>query len=86
MTHTSSLLASLLLWITPGEWMATAADYQPYSPTASAAEVSAPLFVVLAYSLIWLVLLGFVVSVWWRQRRVAQELVQLRRQLQRGEP
>lgn len=59
-------------------------DYQPYKPPASAEQVSAPLFVVLAYSLIWIVLLGFVVSVWRRQDRVMVELEQLERQI-RGE-
>jgi len=59
-------------------------DYQPYAPAPAAEQVSAPLFVVVAYSLIWLVLLGFVVSVWLRQRSIGLELEQLRRQLDQG--
>jgi CcmD family protein len=58
-----------------------AADYQPYTPPESG-EVPAPLYVVLAYSAIWLVLLVFVASVWLRQRRVELELKGLQRQLE----
>ncbi len=56
-------------------------DYQPYVPAAGAHEISAPLFVVLAYSAIWLVLLSFIISVWRRQRKVETDLDRLRRQL-----
>jgi CcmD family protein len=59
---------------------ASPADYQPYVPPA-AAEVSAPLYVVIAYSAIWLVLLLFVASVWRRQRRVEEEIAGLRQLL-----
>lgn len=55
--------------------------YQPYVATSSADQVSAPLFVVLAYSAIWLVLLLFVLSVWRRQQRVAAEMEQLKKKL-----
>ena len=59
---------------------AAPADYQPYVPPA-ASEVSAPLYVVIAYSAIWLVLLLFVISVWRRQRRVEEEIAGLRQLL-----
>jgi CcmD family protein len=59
---------------------APASDYQPYVPPEGG-EVPAPLFVVLAYSAIWLVLLVFVASVWLRQRHVELELKELQRQL-----
>ena len=55
-------------------------DYQPYQPSAE--TISAPLFVVVAYSAIWLVILLFVLSVFLRQRRVSAELAQMRRQLE----
>lgn len=59
-----------------------AADgFKPWKPPATE-QVSAPLFVVIAYSAIWLVVLVFVVSVWTRQRRVEQELQRLRAQLE----
>jgi CcmD family protein len=61
-----------------------AGDYQPYVP-GSAEQVSAPLFVVLAYSVIWIVVLLYVLSVWLRQRRVAAELTQVRRELELDE-
>lgn len=63
-------------------WAAPEADYQPYQAPASAEGVSAPLYVVLAYSAIWLVLLLFVASVWRRQRRVEAEIEQMRHQLE----
>ena len=49
-----------------------AAGFKPWTPKKE--QVSAPLFVVLAYSAIWLAVLAFVVSIWRRQRRVEQEL------------
>jgi CcmD family protein len=63
-------------------WAAPSGDYQPYQPPAAAESVSAPLYVVLAYSAIWLVLLLFVASVWRRQRRVEVEIEQMRHQLE----
>jgi CcmD family protein len=71
------LLASSTAAADPG------GDFQPYKPGAATEQVSAPLHVVLAYSLIWLVLLGFVASVWRRQRRVEAEIREMRRQLER---
>jgi len=59
-------------------WASRTEDYQPYQ---GAEQVSAPLLVVIAYSAIWLVLLGFVASVWRRQRQVQADLAQLERQL-----
>lgn len=53
--------------------------FQPWSPPEKE-QVSAPLFVVLAYSAIWLAVLAFVLSVWLRQRRLEQELAQLIRE------
>ena len=75
LTLTATLLEPVA-WADPG-------DYQPYSAAASGGQVSAPLFVVLAYSAIWLVLLGFVATVWLRQRRLEAELPELRRTLER---
>ena len=56
--------------------------FQPWRPPEKE-QVSAPLFVVLAYSAIWLAVLAFVISVWVRQRRVEQELAQLIREQQK---
>jgi CcmD family protein len=71
-------LAALLLhapaWAAEG-------DYQPYQPGSEQAAVSAPLFVVIAYSAIWLVVTGFLVMVWRKQREVERELERLSREL-----
>ncbi len=62
--------------------LAAAQDYKPFTPGAEdTGQVSAPLFVVLAYSLIWVVLLLFVASVYRRQKLVEQELEDLRKEL-----
>jgi heme exporter protein CcmD len=55
-------------------------DYKPYVPP-EAGTVSAPLFVLIAYAAIWLVLMIFLVSVWHRQRRVTEELHELEKRL-----
>ena len=60
---------------------APAGGYKPWTPP-NKEQVSAPLFVVLAYSAIWLAVLAFVFSVWTRQRRVERELAQLIREQQ----
>ncbi len=60
---------------------APAGDYKPWTPPKKE-QVSAPLFVVLAYSAIWLTMLAFVLSVWARQRRVERELAELIREQQ----
>lgn len=80
-TRLASLLCTLALLLVPSLALA-ADDYQPYAPGAAGEQVSAPMFVVIAYSLIWLVLLGFVFSVWRRQRLAEADLDQLRRQLE----
>jgi heme exporter protein CcmD len=64
-----------------GAGEAAGSGYERYAPPQAAASVSAPLYVVLAYSLIWLVLVAFVASVWRRQRQVEQELRQLEQRL-----
>lgn len=50
--------------------------FQPWDPSKKE-QVSAPLFVVISYSGIWLAVLAFVISVWMRQRRVEEELQQM---------
>lgn len=79
-----ALSVTLVLWIT-GRWAtaATEGDYRPYTSASTAEQVSAPLFVVIAYSAIWLLVLLFVMSVWLRQRRVEAELAQVRQQLEK---
>ena len=80
----SSRVLFLMFLLAPHRALAqagTGGGYQPYVPAAGAHEVSAPLFVVLAYSAIWLVLLSFIISVWRRQRKVEAELESLRQQL-----
>jgi CcmD family protein len=62
-------------------WADDPRGYQPYVATSATDPISAPLFVVLAYSAIWLVLLLFVLSVWRRQQRVEAEMEQLKKKL-----
>ncbi len=77
-------LLALALLLPAGIASAAEGDYQPYQPGASGEAVSAPLFVVIAYSAIWLVLVGFVVMVWRRQREVQRELERLAHELARS--
>jgi CcmD family protein len=70
-----SLIVTLLALAAP------AGDYKPYVPPAPS-ETSTPLFVIIAYSAIWLVLMFFVVSIWMRQRRVDEEIRALQRRLE----
>lgn len=51
-----------------------ALGYRPYVPQAAGADWTVPLFVIFAYSAIWLVVLIFVWSIWQRQRRLEQTL------------
>jgi CcmD family protein len=76
----AATLLTLLLLVPALAHGAGGDDYQPYQPSTE--TVSAPLFVVLAYSAIWLAILVFVLSVFLRQRRVSTELDQVRRQLE----
>jgi len=62
---------------------AWADDYVDYDPSTARPEVSAPLFVVLAYSAIWLCVVGFAVLIWRRQRRIDDQLAELERRLGR---
>ncbi len=77
------LAAALFALLAPAVALAQKAGeaYQPYAAGSQPAKVSAPLFVVLAYSAIWLVLLLFVASIWSRQRRVQREVARLQRRL-----
>ena len=62
--------------------LAAGQDFVPFTPgSGSEAQVSAPLYVVLAYSIIWVVLLAYVASVHKRQKVVEQELAELKREL-----
>jgi CcmD family protein len=81
--RTVALLLTLPLVVASRAALA-ADDYVPYNAGAGAEQVSAPLFVVIAYSVIWIALVGFVVSVWRRQRQLERELEILRQQLEGG--
>ena len=73
-------LTLLLLW--PLLSAATGDGFKPYVPPSEAGAISAPLFVLIAYAAIWVVLLVFLGSVWRRQRRVEEELRELQRRLE----
>jgi CcmD family protein len=77
----AAILLFLFLGRTATAWAAPVGDYQPYTPPAGSGQISAPLFVVIAYSCIWLVLLLFVVAVWRKQRKVEEEIDDLRGRL-----
>ena len=83
LARTVTLLLTLPFVVTSRAAFA-AEDYAPYNTGAAAEQVSAPLFVVIAYSVIWIALVGFVVSVWRRQRQLERELETLRQQLEGG--
>jgi|GEM_PF-4403639 CcmD family protein len=55
-------------------------EYEAFKPGMSQ-NVNVPLFVVIAYSVIWIVLLGLLVALWRRQGRLNAELEQLEAQL-----
>lgn len=80
----AALMSLSVLLLSTWAAAAAAGDYEPYTPPAQG-QVSAPLFVLLAYSAIWVLLLLFVLSVWQRQRRVEDEVARLRRQLERDD-
>jgi len=62
--------------------LAAGQDFEPFTPGgAETAQVSVPLYVTLAYSIIWLVLLVWVASVFMRQKAVQQELADLKQEL-----
>jgi heme exporter protein CcmD len=73
-------LTLLLLWPLLGA--ATGDGFKPYVAPSEAGAISAPLFVLIAYAAIWVVLLIFLGSVWRRQRRVEEELHELQRRLE----
>lgn len=51
-------------------------QFAPADPRTGAQEVSAPLVVSLAYGLIWLLTLGFVLAVWRRGRALSEEVAE----------
>jgi CcmD family protein len=76
-------VVSLLLWA--GQAAAESGpggDYEQYVPKADK-ETLAPLFVVISYSVIWLLLLAFALSLWLRQGRIDRQMKQLQHQLNR---
>ncbi len=74
------LLLAVMVLVAPVAALAAPGDYQPYTPPEGG-QVSAPLFVLIAYAAIWIVLLGFLASVWRRQRRVEEELAAIEKRL-----
>lgn len=74
-----SLFFFAALWL-PGA-LASADEYKDFDPSKATPTVSAPLFVVITYSAIWIVALLFVVLLWRRQRRVQEELEDVQRRL-----
>lgn len=80
MTHKlHALLATLCVVLAPA--LARADDYVDFDPTKAQKAVSAPLFVIIAYSAIWLAVLVFAVMLFRRQKAVADELAQAQSRL-----
>ena len=57
----------------------TGADYQDVDPSQQE-NVSAPLHVLIAYGVVWLVLFGYVIALWRRQADLQAELQQTAQQ------
>lgn len=74
-------LVGLLLPLSAAFAEEGAASYEPYQAGQGAQGVSAPLYVLIAYSVIWLAVLLFVVSVWRRQQELQEEMRRLEEQL-----
>lgn len=79
----AALCAALLLLDT--RTAAAAEVYEAYAGGDAAQQISAPLFVVLAYSAIWLAVLGYLVLLWRRAGQVREELHRMEGRL-RGQP
>lgn len=58
------------------------AGYSSWKPSSKDQGESATRYVVVAYSAIWIVLVSFVAAVWLRQRKVEQELAELKQRLE----
>ena len=61
--------------------VAHADEWQEYDPQSAVGAVDIPLFVILAYSAVWLVTLAFVVATWRRQARVHAQMNELQQRL-----
>ncbi|MCA9665197.1 MAG: hypothetical protein KC503_06400 [Myxococcales bacterium] len=55
--------------------------YEDFNPANKQEQVNAPLFVTIAYSLIWLVPLVYLIGLWRRQARLTAEVAAMRRDL-----
>ena len=69
-----TLLATLAITFAPA--LAFADEYVDFDPSKAQKSVSAPLYVVIAYSAIWLVVLIFAVMLYRRQQAIREELAQ----------
>lgn len=74
-----SLLVLAALWAPAAT--ALADDYVDFDPSKATPTINTPLFVILAYSAIWIAAVGFTVILWRRQRRISEELDDARRRL-----
>lgn len=60
---------------------AFADDYVDYDPQSATPNVSAPLFVIISYSAIWLLLVAFAIGLWRHQRKLSTQIDELNRRL-----
>lgn len=68
----STFLVGLFLFAAP--WVARADEFVNVDPSKVNKPTSAPLFVVISYSAIWLVVVFFAFLLWRRQSAVREEL------------
>lgn len=68
----STFLLGLLVLATP--WLARADEFVNVDPSKVDKPTSAPLFVIISYSAIWLVVVFFAFLLWRRQSAVREEL------------
>ncbi len=74
-----ALFAALCVLLAPA--LVHADDYVDFDPSKAQKTVSAPLFVIIAYSAIWLVVLLFAVMLLRHQRAIGDELAQAQARL-----
>lgn len=75
----AAVTTALVLFAGPAS--ALADEYEDYTPTEVAKDITAPTAVLIAYAAIWLLVCAYAVALWLRQRGVGREIEKLERRL-----